>query len=123
MRPRADNLTMPVPKNLRRWRGLTSTLLAAVSFACLHVVPLLAERLPVKTYTTADGLQRDNVYRIRRDSRGFLWLCTSEGVSRFDGTVLTNFTAADGLPSRFAEDVLETRSGTIYIATGKGPAG
>lgn len=80
------------------------------------------ERLPVKTYTVADGLQRDNVYRIRQDSRGFLWLCTAEGVSRFDGVRMTNFTMADGLPSRFVEDVLETRSGTIYLATGKGLA-
>lgn len=76
---------MPVQKNQRRSRGSTLTLLAAITLACLTPALLLAERLPVKTYTTADGLQRDNVSRIRLDSRGFLWFCTSEGVSRFDG--------------------------------------
>src|SRR5918999_4668434 len=81
-----------------------------------------SERLPVKTYTVADGLQRDNVYRIRQDSRGFLWLCTAEGVSRFDGVRMTNLTVDDGLPYRSGEDVLETKSGTIYFATGKGLA-
>ncbi|MDQ3754225.1 MAG: hypothetical protein M3371_05780 [Acidobacteriota bacterium] len=81
-----------------------------------------AERLPVKTYTVADGLQRDHVSRVRQDSRGFLWFCTPEGISRFDGVGMTNFTAADGLPDRFVNDFLETKNGTIYIATGKGLA-
>jgi ligand-binding sensor domain-containing protein/signal transduction histidine kinase len=81
-----------------------------------------AERLPVKTYTTADGLQRDSVTRIRLDSRGFLWFCTGEGISRFDGVGMTNFTTSDGLPYRYVTDFLETKNGTIYIATGKGLA-
>jgi signal transduction histidine kinase/ligand-binding sensor domain-containing protein len=81
-----------------------------------------AERLPVKTYTTADGLQRDIVLRIRQDSRGFLWFCTGEGLSRFDGVGMTNFTVADGLPNRYVNDFLETGTGTIYVATSKGLA-
>ncbi|MCY7375523.1 MAG: hypothetical protein LH472_06080, partial [Pyrinomonadaceae bacterium] len=81
-----------------------------------------AERLPIKTYTVADGLLRDSVAKIKQDSRGFLWFCTAEGISRFDGAAITNFTVADGLPSRFVEDFLETKNGTIYIATGKGLA-
>lgn len=81
-----------------------------------------AERLPVKTYTVADGLPRDRVSRIRQDSRGFLWFCTLEGISRFDGVGMTNFTVADGLPDRMVKDFLETKDGQIYIATGKGLA-
>ena len=110
---------MPVSLLLasRRMRSLLLLLLVA----CLSCAAR-AERLPIKTYTVADGLQRDNVYRVRRDARGFLWFCTAEGISRFDGLRMTNFTVADGLPSRFVEDFLETKSGAIYIATGKGLA-
>lgn len=99
-------------------------LLVCVAFGVLFALfsGVNAERLPVKTYTVADGLQRDSVLRIRMDSRGFLWFCTSEGISRFDGAGMTNFTVADGLPDRFVEDFLETSSGEIYIATGKGLA-
>src|SRR5260370_33606105 len=43
-----------------------------------------AERLPLKTYTTADGLAHEHVRRIVRDSRGFLWFCTRDGLSRCD---------------------------------------
>ncbi len=79
-----------------------------------------AERLPVKTYTVADGLLRDTVTRIRQDSRGFLWFCTGEGLSRFDGYGFTNFRADDGLPDRHVNDILETRAGVYLIATSGG---
>ena len=44
-----------------------------------------AERLPLKSYTTVDGLPHNGINKIVRDSRGFLWFCTEEGLSRFDG--------------------------------------
>lgn len=81
-----------------------------------------AEQLPVKTYTTADGLLRDEVRRIRQDSRGFLWFCTADGVSRFDGYGFTNYTTDDGLPHRIVNDLIETRAGLIWIATENGLA-
>src|SRR5437762_1455956 len=49
------------------------------------------ERLPIKTYATADGLAGNQVNKIIRDSRGFLWFCTGDGLSRFDGYAFTNF--------------------------------
>ncbi|HKQ72364.1 MAG TPA: two-component regulator propeller domain-containing protein [Blastocatellia bacterium] len=81
-----------------------------------------AEQLPVKTYTTADGLLRDQANQIKRDSRGFLWFCTNDGLSRFDGYRFTNYTTDDGLPHREVNDLLETRSGAIWVATGNGLA-
>ncbi|MEP6900928.1 MAG: two-component regulator propeller domain-containing protein [Actinomycetota bacterium] len=81
-----------------------------------------AERLPIKTYTVADGLLRDTVYKIKQDSRGFLWFFTGEGISRLGGVGILNFTIADGLPNREVHDFLETKNGTIYIATDKGLA-
>ena len=97
------------------------------SFGLLAFVLLLpsiskAERLPIKTYTVADGLLRDNVFKIKQDSRGFMWFSTVEGISRFDGYAFTNFTAADGLPNRYVNDFLETRDGVILIATNGGLA-
>lgn len=104
-----------------------ASLLYGVAFVVLPgflvlAPPVRGERLPIKTYTVADGLLRDNVYKIKQDSRGFLWFCTVEGISRFDGYAFTNFTVQDGLPNRFVHDFLETRNGTIYLATGGGLA-
>src|SRR5262245_52223437 len=79
-----------------------------------------AERLPVKTYTAADGLVSNRISRIVRDSRGYLWFCTENGLSRFDGYRFTNYTSEQGLPDDEVNDLLETRSGNYWIATGSG---
>ena len=93
-------------------------------FVSLTLLLLLAvaraEQLPIRKYTMADGLARDQINRIVRDSRGYLWLCTPEGLSRFDGYRFTNYTVAQGLPHRSVRDLLETRSGTYWVATGDG---
>ena len=80
----------------------------------------LADQLPVRTYTTTDGLARDHVHRIVQDSHGFIWFCTSEGLSRFDGYRFTNYGKAEGLPSRNVYDLLETRGGVYWVSTGGG---
>jgi ligand-binding sensor domain-containing protein/signal transduction histidine kinase len=79
-----------------------------------------AERPPFKVYTTAEGLAHDSVNKIVRDSRGFLWFCTAEGLSRFDGYRFKNYTQDQGLPHRNINDFLEARDGTYLIATSAG---
>src|SRR5260221_10418408 len=86
----------------------------------LGVLALKSELLPIRAYTTADGLAADRVECIVRDARGFLWFCTPEGLSRFDGYTFTNYTTVQGLPDRHANDLLETRNGTYWVATGDG---
>ncbi len=94
----------------------------AVLVILIAAISLFAQRLPIKTYTVADGLLRDYVFKIRQDSRGFLWFCTPGGLSRFDGYAFTNFTESDGLPDRHVNDLLETKSGRILVATDAGLA-
>jgi ligand-binding sensor domain-containing protein/signal transduction histidine kinase len=82
--------------------------------------PTLAERLIVKSYTTADGLPNDTVKCVVEDALGFLWFCTDDGLSRFDGYRFTNYGVDDGLPSAFVNGVLPTPDGRYWIATGAG---
>jgi ligand-binding sensor domain-containing protein/signal transduction histidine kinase len=79
-----------------------------------------SEHLPVKTYTTADGLAHNVVNRIVRDSRGFMWFCTFEGLSRFDGYGFMTYTMDHGLPSPVINSLLETRDGQYWLATAAG---
>src|SRR5437762_9034420 len=79
-----------------------------------------AERLPLKPYTVADGLPNNTINKIVRDSRGFLWFCTQEGLSRFDGYSFTNYGSAQGLPHPNVNDILETRAGEYWVATNAG---
>jgi ligand-binding sensor domain-containing protein/two-component sensor histidine kinase len=79
-----------------------------------------AQQLPVRTYTTADGLPRDLVLRIVRDSHDFLWFCTADGLSRFNGYEFTTYGVEHGLPHPFINDLLETRGGVYWVATNGG---
>jgi ligand-binding sensor domain-containing protein/signal transduction histidine kinase len=88
--------------------------------ACALTSLAHAERLAAKVYTTADGLAHNSVHRIVSDSRGFLWFCTGEGLSRFDGYSFKNYGPSDGLPDPHIYDILESRSGVYWVATGGG---
>jgi len=81
-----------------------------------------AERLPIHIYTTEDGLAHANVRRIVRDPRGFLWFCTIDGLSRFDGAEFVTYRTGDGLPDPWVTDLLTTRDGTYWVATNGGVA-
>src|SRR6266576_2539690 len=86
----------------------------------LSTPTIFAQQLPVRTYTTADGLPRDLVLRIVRDSHGFLWFCTGDGLSRFNGYEFTNYGVEQGLPHPAINDLLETRRGVYWVATNGG---
>jgi ligand-binding sensor domain-containing protein/two-component sensor histidine kinase len=81
-----------------------------------------SRRLPIRTYNSADGLARDHILCIVQDSRGFLWLCTPEGLSRFDGYGFTNYHKEQGLPGEYITDFLQTRRGAYWVGTGGGLA-
>ncbi|MDE6445947.1 MAG: response regulator [Alistipes sp.] len=47
-------------------------------------------------YSATDGLTHDRIADIFTDSRGFVWVCTWYGVSRFDGYAFRNFSTSPG---------------------------
>lgn len=97
-------------------------LLIALLFLMRQAQLAQAEHLPLKTYTVADRLASNEINKIVRDSRGFLWFCTAGGLSRFDGYAFTNYGTEQGLPHNNVTDILETLSGDYWIATSGGLA-
>ena len=102
--------------------GFRSCLITAAVLLILAACNTFAERLPFKTYSTADGLPSDSVNKMFLDSHGFLWFCTEEGISRFDGYRFKNFTQEHGLPHRNINDIVENADGTFIVATSNGVA-
>jgi len=95
-------------------------IIVCVATFCLRLMTsseTRAEHLAVKIYTTADGLAHERVRRVVRDSHGFLWFCTVDGLSRFDGYRFTSYRKEDGLPVSEINDVCETPQGVYWIAT------
>lgn len=104
------------------WKEEAGTPRVVLRLGLLLVVPIMAqaERLPINTYTTADGLGSDYILDITRDSRGFLWFSTRDGLSRFDGSRFITYGTGHGLPDPTVNDFLETRHGVCWVATNGG---
>ena len=60
-----------------------------------------AQQVFFKSYTVQDGLVANPVRCIYQDNKGFIWIGTFEGVSRYDGYKFTNYTTANGLSHNF----------------------
>jgi ligand-binding sensor domain-containing protein len=78
------------------------------------------ERLPVKIFTSADGLGSSFVNAVMRESRGFLWFCTRDGLSRYDGSRFITYQLGDKDPPSGIEAIYETRNGDYWVSTTAG---
>jgi len=79
-----------------------------------------AERKERAEHIMLVDLARNDVGCIKQDSHGFLWFCTGEGISRFDGYSFINYGTNAGLSSRNTNDLIESRNGDYFIATNDG---
>ncbi|RZL32247.1 MAG: diguanylate cyclase, partial [Pedobacter sp.] len=66
-------------------------------------------------YTSKNGLASNNCYYILQDRKGFIWIATDAGLSRFDGTNFQNFNIEDGLPDTQILQIREDREGRLWF--------
>jgi len=69
-------------------------------------------------FTTADGVANNTVRCILQDNKGFIWLGTLNGLSRYDGSSFVNFYPEDGVPSLMDHRVrkmFEDQGGLMWI--------
>jgi len=66
-------------------------------------------------FSTKNGLPSNNCYYSLQDSKGYIWVATDAGVSRFDGHIFENFSIDDGLPDNQILQLKEDRSGKIWF--------
>lgn len=76
----------------------------------------------IKQYSELAGLADNRCKYLFEDSKGFLWISTFQGLSRFDGVHFVNYGLKEGLPSVNISQVVEDSAGFIYVATAKGIA-
>jgi signal transduction histidine kinase/ligand-binding sensor domain-containing protein len=100
--------------------GVLFSLLVGLSILMAVSVPALAERFPIKTYGTPEGLGSSFIGHIFQDSHGYLWVCTRDGLSRFDGYSLKTYKTSDGLPSPTVSSILEDDDGTFWVTINGG---
>lgn len=64
--------------------------------------------------TTKDGLPTNNVYGVSFDKKGFAWMCTTNGVARFDGYNFKHFGPSNGLASNDTWILYEDSKGRLW---------
>ncbi len=78
----------------------------------------------VLKYSLKDGLSFEIVNSITQDASGFIWLATSDGLNRFDGTSFKVFKSKQrdslGLSSNYIEKVYTDNAGFIWIGSRDG---
>jgi len=81
-----------------------------------------AQSFYIKKYTVDDGLPASYIIRVYQDSRGFLWISTVNGLSRFDGKEFVNYGYENGMPHIIADAIYEDREHRLWIGTRNGMA-
>src|SRR6185369_12047150 len=90
---------------------------SALIILALAALPARGQQFQLRHYGVVDGLAHGAVISIYQDRKGYLWFCTREGLSRFDGYNFVNYGERDGLENPVINDVIEDQQGRIWVAT------
>lgn len=93
---------------------------AAFVLVVLVTLPVTAQLLPVINYTPDDGLSHSQIWSVYQDSRGYIWVGTTEGLNRFDGVTFTTFGVREGLKNVTIRTVIEDSAHGLWIGTDNG---
>lgn len=102
---------------IRRLQRAADVLVAVL---VMSAFPASAARYAFSVYTPEDGLAATAVFRMEQDEKGYLWLATSEGVSRFDGHEFMNFDVSTGLPDQRVYSMVKDREGRFWFGHSDG---
>jgi ligand-binding sensor domain-containing protein/two-component sensor histidine kinase len=79
----------------------------------------ITQQVNFMKYTVQEGLVANPVRCIYQDSKGFIWIGTFDGLSRYDGYKFTNYTSVNGLSHNFINSIIEV-DGKILVAENNG---
>ena len=68
-------------------------------------------------FSVDDGLPSTEIYHVFQDSKGYIWLATNIGVSRYDGQKFVNFDKQDGLPENTVFEIYEDAIGRVWFVS------
>ena len=95
---------------------MTKTNLQILLFCMLMYASELYAQQPAYTYyTLRNGLPSNDIYNCVEDKKGFLWIATENGVSRFDGKNFKNYYSAQGLPDNDVLSVQLDSAGRLWV--------
>ncbi len=88
----------------------------SIGILILYILTLKAQLLPVRNYSTQQGLPQNQVMRIIQDSQGYIWFKTQGGVSKFDGYNFKNYNITNGLPTNNIRNFSEFNGSYYFLS-------
>lgn len=107
--------------NITRSTDKLSVIFCAIFLVMIFTGSISCPALEVraKHLTMADGLPNNTIRFILQDSKGFVWLATRNGLSRYDGhnfkTILPNKNGYPGLADRRVTSLEEDKNGFLWV--------
>lgn len=78
-------------------------------------VTSVAQQYAYINYNVDEGLAQSQAMVLHQDRKGYLWVGTVSGLSRFDGTDFVNFSKSDGLLDDQISSMAEDPGGRLYL--------
>ncbi|HHZ63907.1 MAG TPA: hypothetical protein EYN51_00135 [Flavobacteriales bacterium] len=78
---------------------------------------LIAQQYNFINYSIEKGLAQSQVEDIIQDNKGYLWIATLGGISRFDGKEFISYSTSDGLLDNQINCITQTKDGNLWIGT------
>src|SRR5688572_9577276 len=76
---------------------------------------LLAETPVFKHFSIKDGLPTNNIFKIRLDRKGFLWIAHDKGITRYDGITFKNYSNPNQRSNVYT-DLYIAPDGVVWMA-------
>lgn len=73
--------------------------------------------LAYRNYTIDDGLPSSECYEVIQDRKGYIWISSDNGVSKFDGNRFINYGPKEGLKDKTVLYMHEDHRGWIWMST------
>ena len=85
-------------------------------FLLIAATTLVKAQKPLfRHFSTDQGLSSSETYHVFQDSKGYIWISTTNGVTRFDGYTFQNFEEQDGLSDNIIFETIEDYKGRIWF--------
>ena len=92
--------------------------------ALILTAAISSQAQTARLYTSADGLANSHIHDIFQDSKGFIWISTENGLSKFDGMKFSTFrhlrSDSNAIASNTVRTVFEDSAGDFWVGTSAG---
>ncbi|MBE0647292.1 MAG: histidine kinase [Bacteroidales bacterium] len=88
-------------------------------FVCISITAH-SQQAGYKLYTIDDGLAQSEVTSLFQDSKGFIWIGTKSGISRFDGHAFRTISDTAGVSKSWVTDIFQLNDSTLVFASRNG---